>query len=51
MNYRVSTPFSCSANPQIWIMIIITVLLARRIKALRYFNYVSAEALYLLTGI
>lgn len=51
MNYRVSTTFFHFTNPQIWIMIIITVLLVRRIKALTYLNYVSAEILYLLTGI
>jgi hypothetical protein len=36
MNYRVSTTFFYPANSQFWIMIIITVLLTRRMKALIY---------------
>jgi hypothetical protein len=51
MNYRVNTTFFNPANSQFWIMIIIIVLPARRMKALIYLNYVSAEILYLLTGI
>ena len=51
MKYRVNTTFFNPVNSQFWIMIIIIVLPARRMKALIYLNYVSAEILYLLTGI